>query len=347
SVDTNTATVAPSGLLSGVEVGTTTVTAMKDGITSNTVSVNVSAAVITAIKVTPSPMNVAKGQTEQLVATATYSDGTSAQVTNSVAWRSVDTNTATVAPSGLLSGVEVGTTTVTAMKDGITSNTVSVNVSAAVITAIQVTTPSVDVAKGLDQPLVAIATYSDGTSAQVTNSAGWISVDNHTATVTSSGILSGVEVGTTTVTAMKDGITSNTVNVNVCADLSEACIDIFDTGRGKLFTSSPSSAYLSKIGGSSTSGIAGDYKLFDWGSSNTLCNTYNTKHIGGRGNWRLATRDELVGVSGNMMARGWSNFKNYWSVTPSGSDYYNVSIWGSTSSDTPGYSIFASCVSEP
>ncbi|TQQ37835.1 hypothetical protein FLL84_11125, partial [Vibrio cholerae] len=67
-----------------------------DGITSNTVTVNVSAAVITAIQVTPSPVNIVKGQTEPLVATATYSDGTSAQVSNSVAWTSVDTNTATV-----------------------------------------------------------------------------------------------------------------------------------------------------------------------------------------------------------------------------------------------------------
>ncbi|HDZ3719985.1 TPA: Ig-like domain-containing protein, partial [Vibrio cholerae] len=217
SVDTNTATVAPSGLLSGVELGTTTVTAMKDGITSNTVTVNVSAAVITAIQVTPSPVNIAKGQTEPLVATATYSDGTSAQVTNSVAWTPVDTNTATVAPSGLLSGVNVGTTTVTAMKDGITSNTVTVNVSAAVITAIQVTPSPMNVAKGQTEQLVATATYSDGTSAQVTNSVAWTSVDTNTATVAPSGLLSGVDVGTTTVTAMKDGITSNTVTVNVSA----------------------------------------------------------------------------------------------------------------------------------
>ncbi|HFG1900874.1 TPA: Ig domain-containing protein, partial [Vibrio cholerae] len=198
-------------------LGTTTVTAMKDGITSNTVTVNVSAAVITAIQVTPSPVNIAKGQTEPLVATATYSDGTSAQVTNSVAWTPVDTNTATVAPSGLLSGVNVGTTTVTAMKDGITSNTVTVNVSAAVITAIQVTPSPMNVAKGQTEQLVATATYSDGTSAQVTNSVAWTSVDTNTATVAPSGLLSGVDVGTTTVTAMKDGITSNTVTVNVSA----------------------------------------------------------------------------------------------------------------------------------
>ncbi|WP_337917083.1 Ig-like domain-containing protein, partial [Vibrio cholerae] len=351
TVDTNTATVAPSGLLSGVNVGTTTVTAMKDGITSNTVTVNVSAAVITAIQVTPSPMNVAKGQTEQLVATATYSDGTSAQVSNSVAWRSVDTNTATVSPSGLLTGVEVGLTTVTAMKDGITSNRVTVNVSAAVITAIQVTSPSVDVAKGLEQPLAAIATYSDGTSAQVTNSVAWTSVDTNTATVTSSGMLSGVNVGSTTVTAMKDGITSNTVNVKVCRDLDGPCIDIFDTGSGKLFTSAPSYDYTSKMS-FGHSGISGYQSIFDWDNSNSLCARYNTKSIGGRSNWRLATRRELKelhDVYGNMnTARGWPIRKGYWSVTPDGSSYYYVDLRsGYTGSTNPVDGLFASCVSEP
>ncbi len=360
SVDTNTATVAPSGLLSGVDVGRTTVTAMKDGITSNTVTVNVSAAVITAIQVTPSPMNVAKGQIEQLVATATYSDGTSAQVSNSVAWTTVDTNTATVAPSGLLSGVEVGTTTVTAMKDGITSNRVSVNVSAAVITAIQVTTPSVDVAKGLDQPLVAIATYSDGTSAQVTNSAGWISVDNHTATVTSSGMLSGVDVGRTTVTAMKDGITSNTVNVNVCADLSGACIDIIKAGKGKLFTSSPSVPYLDSIGGSPVytsilepgkAGLKGYFYIFGEQHAKALCDTYNTKRIGGRNNWRLPTRDELkvdlYDVRGSMvLRRGWPASAYYRVTEPD--VVFNVDYGASYNMNpqTIG-SIYTSCVSEP
>ncbi|MEG7567833.1 Ig-like domain-containing protein, partial [Vibrio cholerae] len=107
--------------------------------TSNTVNVNVSAAVITAIQVTPSPVNVAKGQTQQLTATATFSDMTSSDISGSVTWTPVDTATATVTSTGLLSAVEVGSTTLTAAKDGVTSNTVNVNVSAAVITAIQVT----------------------------------------------------------------------------------------------------------------------------------------------------------------------------------------------------------------
>ncbi|MGI2134034.1 Ig-like domain-containing protein, partial [Shewanella baltica] len=208
-VDTNTATVTSAGVLSGVEVGSTTVTASKDGVTSNAVAVTVSDAVIETIEVTPSPVNVAKGQTQPLVATATYSDTTSSDVSSSVTWTPVDTNTATVTSAGVLSGVEVGSTTVTASKDGITSNVVTVNVTDAVITAIEVTPSPVNVAKGQTQPLVATATYSDTTSSDVSSSVTWTPVDTTYATVTSAGVLSGVEVGSTTVTASKDGITSN------------------------------------------------------------------------------------------------------------------------------------------
>ncbi|MGC9535304.1 Ig-like domain-containing protein, partial [Vibrio atlanticus] len=87
--------------------------ATKDGIPSNTVEVNVSAAVITAIQVTPSPVNIAKGQTAQLIAIATFSDATSSDVSSSVTWAPVDTATATVSSTGLLSAVETGGTTLT------------------------------------------------------------------------------------------------------------------------------------------------------------------------------------------------------------------------------------------
>ncbi|MGU5660345.1 Ig-like domain-containing protein, partial [Aeromonas veronii] len=111
----------PGVLIGGNTQGIVTVYASKDGITSNVVSVNVTAAVITNITVTPSPVNIAKGQAEQLTAIATYSDNTSSDVTNSVVWMPIDTATITVTSSGLLSGVDVGMTTLTAAKDGIIS----------------------------------------------------------------------------------------------------------------------------------------------------------------------------------------------------------------------------------
>ena len=352
------------GVLTAVEMGNTTLTATKDGVTSNTVNVNVSAAVITSIQVTPSPVNVAKGQTRQLVATATYSDSSSSDVSSSVSWAPVDTATATVSSTGLLTAVEVGNTTLTATKDGVTSNTVNVNVSAAVITAIQVTPSSVNVAKGQTQQLTATAIFSDGTSSDISSSVTWAPVDTATATVSSTGLLTAVEVGNTTLTAIKDGVTSNTVNVTVivCNDLAGACIDIFDTGSGKVFTNSPSVAYLNSIGGSATNGTytesgsfgpTGDFYLFDWNNADALCTTYNTHSLGGRTNWRLATRYELLtdlyAASGNMFtARGWPTTSNYWSVTPDGSYYYGVNLFnGGVYSRNPSLTTYASCVSNP
>ncbi|EOI6421681.1 TPA: DUF1566 domain-containing protein, partial [Vibrio cholerae] len=145
--------------------------------------------------------------------------------------------------------------------------------------------------------------------------------------------------------------------------LAGVCIDIFDTGTGKLFTNSPSVAYLDSIGGGSatdgtllengTHGPIGNFYLFNWSNANALCTTYNTLSLGGRTNWRLPTRDELkVGLydaSGNMFtARGWPTYYVYWSATPVGSDYYYVLLVnGYVSSFNPSNAIYASCVSNP
>ncbi|EJB8450164.1 DUF1566 domain-containing protein, partial [Vibrio parahaemolyticus] len=182
------------------------------------------------------------------------------------------------------------------------------------------------------------------------------------ATVSPAGLLSAVEVGNTTLTATKDGVTSNTVDVNVCSTLAGPCIELFDTGSGKLFTNSPSKAYLDSIGGSATDGTytengtygpSGNFYKFNWINANALCTTYNTLSLGGRTNWRLATRDELkvelYDASGNMFtARGWPTYLLYWSATPDGSDYYLVLLSnGDVGSFNPSLTIYASCVSNP
>ncbi|EGR5456873.1 hypothetical protein CO845_19290, partial [Vibrio cholerae] len=299
---TNTATVSPSGLLSGVEVGSTTLTATKDGVTSNTVSVTVSAAVITAIQVTPSPVNVAKGLTQQLVATATYSDGTSAPVTNSVTWTPVDTTTATVSPAGVLSGRFEGSTTLTATKDGVTSNTVSVTVSAAVITAIEVRPKRLDIVKGKFQLLSAYARLSDGRREDISGSVTWVMADTSIATVSRSRHVpdwvmintaaSAIRPGKTTLTVAKDGITKM-VDVNVCEDLAGPCIDVYYVvKRNRInasyryfsaYISSPSKVYVDTVLGTSpapagiqyedgTQGALGDYNKYNMliGNSNAL-----------------------------------------------------------------------------
>ena len=75
---------------------------------SGATTVNVTAAVLTSIAVTPTTPSIAKGTTAQLTATGNFSDGSTQDLTQSVSWTSSDTTVATVDPNGLVTGTGVG-----------------------------------------------------------------------------------------------------------------------------------------------------------------------------------------------------------------------------------------------
>lgn len=381
SNDRNTADVASSGLLSGINTGTTTLVASLDGITSNTVDVTV-ITVMTNILIEPSTISVVKGLTQQLTATAVFNDGTLSPITNSVTWFSNNTNNATFSATGLLNGLEEGIATLTAEMDNI-STTVNFTVTPAEITQIEVTPNEVTLVKGKternSQQLSAMATYTDGSKLPVTNSATWLSLDP-SATVSVTGEVTANDVGIATVIASEDDIDSNPIDINICS-LADTCIDIFDTGNGTLFTSSPSKIYVDNInpnlaslvttidsslpppavGISLDGGLDGDYSLFTVSDADLLCDTYSREEIGGRDNWRLPTRDELrqfandniistsSSIENMFTQRDWPVSYNYWTNepvpgSPSNSYYtFNLQLGGEASLNTPR---FVTCISE-
>jgi hypothetical protein len=75
-----------------------------------------------AIAVTPSDPNVAVGGTEQFTATATYSDGSTANVTSTATWAVANTGVAAITSGGLATGETAGSTQVTASLSGITGS---------------------------------------------------------------------------------------------------------------------------------------------------------------------------------------------------------------------------------
>ncbi len=228
----------------------------------------------------------------------------------------------------------------------------------ATVIEITVSPSPILVVKGRTQQLVAVAKYDNGTESDVSDSVTWEIVGDPTiADISASALLTGNVTGDTELIASKDGITSDTVNVNVC-NWAGPCIDIFDTGSGKLFTSSPSVVYLDSIGGSAadstyrengTYGPTGDFYLFNWNNANALCTTYNTHSLGGRTNWRLATRDELkTELYDAFSYMDWPRSVIYWSATPNGSYYYSVHLAISyVDSYSPSDTHYASCVSNP
>src|SRR5262249_3242374 len=103
-----------AGTLTGQTQGNCTITATLGMVTIN-VPLQVSAAVLKSIDVSPSPAAFAIGTQLQASATGHFSDGSKQDLTTQVTWSSGDDNTATVSNAsgseGLVSSVAPGSTT--------------------------------------------------------------------------------------------------------------------------------------------------------------------------------------------------------------------------------------------
>lgn len=175
------------------------------------------AAALVSVSVAPANASVVVGASQQFTATANYADGSSRNVTALSAWVSATPAIATVAAAtGNATGVAVGSAVIRATfetKAG--SGTLAVTAPPPVVLAsIAVTPPTASVGVGAAQQYNATATYSNGSTALITNAVVWSSSQVAVATVASSGVATGLTVGTTTVTATSGSMTGNaTLNV--------------------------------------------------------------------------------------------------------------------------------------
>ena len=202
---TGVATVnGTSGLATGVTEGTAVITADFDG-KSGSETLTVTAATLSSIKVTPATAAVAIGVKQTFVATGTYSDGTSHDISNSVTWSSGATGVATVVSiTGVATGLSAGAATITANLDGESgSATLTVLPASVKLTSVKVTPLTASVPMGVTQRFVATAFYSNGYSFDVSNNSKliWSSSATGVATIVSPGIATGRSIGTTTITA--------------------------------------------------------------------------------------------------------------------------------------------------
>lgn len=115
------------GRVAAKRVGRTEVDARLAGIRSPPVSVRVTDQQVTGLVVAPGDVVLGLGQEVQLVATATFSDGSAGDVTGLVRWITDDGSVATL-EGGLLVGHDEGATAVRAQYEDLASNDVSVEV---------------------------------------------------------------------------------------------------------------------------------------------------------------------------------------------------------------------------
>lgn len=158
--------------------------------------------------VTPGVESLAMGETVQFKAMATYSNGTTADVSNSVIWHIQDASVAAVNTSGLASSVSVGRTLVTASESSVVGEAVLV-ISKAALKEISITSASSPIFLGQTTQLHATGTYSDKSVQDITDQVSWSAAQAGVVQVNAKGFVSSVTVGSTAIIGALNGISAS------------------------------------------------------------------------------------------------------------------------------------------
>ena len=195
------ASVNGSGLVTGAGAGSATITATSEG-QSGTSGVTVTFVPVASVTVNPASASVQVGQTVQLSATPRDANG-NALPGRTVTWASTNTTVATVNGQGLVTAKVVGSATITATSEG-QSGSAAITVTAAPVATVTVSPAAAAVQPGQTVQLTATTKDANGnilTGRTVT----WASNSNPAATVSSSGLVTGVATGTALITATSEG----------------------------------------------------------------------------------------------------------------------------------------------
>jgi uncharacterized protein YjdB len=204
------------GLASGQTPGASTITAIFNGqVSANFPTATVTAATLQSIAITPAASSLPKGIAVQYTALGTYSDGSSVNLSDSVTWASSGGGV-TISNAGGSEGLAqtpgIGVVTISATLGGVTGNT-DLTVTAAALQSITVTPANGNLAIAGNQQFVATGNYSDGPQI-LTTQVTWASSNAGVATISnaggSKGLATGVANGTTTISAIFEGISGST-----------------------------------------------------------------------------------------------------------------------------------------
>ena len=225
SSDSSVATVDNNGIVTAVKAGNTVIK-VTCGTQTASCSVTVSDIVATSVVLDSSELNLIAGQSHLLTATVLPENTTFPIVT----WMSSNNGVAIVAENGTVTAVSAGTATITASCGSVNATCKVTVISPA---------PNEIVLNYVSYSLKAMETVKlEVISPEKINpdDVSWSSGDSKIASVSSTGMVTGVSVGETTVTATYNGVSTNclisvipTEAETVVLNVSELTLEINDT----------------------------------------------------------------------------------------------------------------------
>jgi uncharacterized protein YjdB len=155
---------------------------------------------LASLAVSPAKPRLYVGTSEALTATGTLSNHTKETLTTSCTWTTSDATIATVSPDGNVTAVARGSVTITAT-DGTLSATSTVTVLGTLL-SVAVTPASTTLPLGASETLRATGTFDNAATKNLTRTATWGTSDGTVVSVSTTGAVTAVGVGTATVSAV-------------------------------------------------------------------------------------------------------------------------------------------------
>lgn len=218
------------GLVSSASAGVVTITANYNSLNSNSV-VTVNSSVLDHLEITPLNQVSTSGSYVSYFLTAVYTDNSTQDVTDLANWSSDNVTVIDIDNSsqkGRANYITVGSATISGSYGGLTIATPA-TVNNNPLTSIAISYKNQTLPATFEQPLSAIGTYADASTADITDSVTWSSDDTAVATASnvtgSKGLVTGIATGTAVIEAALSGVTQTLTVTVTGATLTQ--LDVF------------------------------------------------------------------------------------------------------------------------
>lgn len=272
SSKTDVATISTTGQILAIAPGTTTITAVSEGVSGSSI-IDVTFAEVASVTVTPSHVTMVPVQSMRLI--ATVRDNRQNVLTNrSLTWTSSNDLVAVVGTDGTVITIAPGTAQITATSDGI-AGSANITVTLVGIATLTLSPTSIVMTAGETRTMVVTARDTAG---NVLNNRHitWSSSNSSVANGFAYGdtlVVTGLQAGTSLITAQSGGqqvtapVTISAPSVNVCALIAGAAVYGSDGTYLGRFTNrfdfesvlNTVGPYGSSYGAFSTNNISGTY----------------------------------------------------------------------------------------
>ena len=311
SSNSSIATVNAQGIVAALSPGVTNIVAAAVADPGMTSTAQLTVLPARGVILSPGAANIATGATQQLIASVVVEDGQAITVT----WASSTPANATVNQQGMVTGVALGSTTITATSTADQTLKGSALISVVpIVRNITVTTPTSPLFLGQTQQLSATVTADAGLATTV----NWSSSNTTVATVSASGVVTGVSAGSTSITAaaIADPTKSASVSLSVSSrpvsiTLSASSIAIIagntstliatidaDPGVSKAVTWSSAASSIASVNNGVVTGIANGATII---TATSVADPTKKATVSVSVGPRLATSWSATGLNGVMI----------------------------------------------